>query len=43
MDIKASIIPRKDESNDINAQIKVKDEIKNLNNQISHLQFIIGM
>ncbi len=42
MDIKASIIPRKDESNDINAQIKVKDEIKNLNNQISHLQFIIG-
>jgi chromosome segregation ATPase len=42
MDIKASIIPRKDESNDINAQIKVKDEMKNLYNQISHLQFIIG-
>ena len=41
-DPKASVIPRKDNLNDLNAQLIAREEIKGLNNQISHLQYIIG-
>ena len=41
-DPKASVIPRKDNLNDLNAQLKASEEIRGLNSQISHLQYIIG-
>ena len=41
-DPKASVIPRKDNLNDLNVQLKANEEIRGLNNQISHLQYIIG-
>ena len=41
-DPKASVIPRKDNLNDLNVQLKASEEIRGLNSQISHLQYIIG-